>query len=54
MAEKPHYIENEEKVRQFWKDSETFEKSVQKKHQTVTIVFMMVRLLQLELLTMGI
>lgn len=30
MAEKPHYIENEEKVRQFWKDSETFEKSVQK------------------------
>ena len=30
MAEKPHYIENEEKVRQFWKDSETFEKSVNK------------------------
>lgn len=30
MAEKPHYIENEEKVRQFWKDSETFEKSVHK------------------------
>lgn len=30
MAEKPQYIEIEEKVRQFWKDSETFEKSVQK------------------------
>jgi len=30
MAEKPHYIEIEEKVREFWKQAETFDKSVQK------------------------
>lgn len=30
MAEKPFYIETEEKVRQFWKEAGTFEKSVNK------------------------